>query len=108
MAYDIYSEAQKKELNLSEAEVEQVVSGLQIPIGGASALKEVISYIADAQQLTVSDLMDVTGLERPDIKKLISILVRKRALKKKYTFYVKTPAFIRWLRQYLEKLKGEN
>lgn len=108
MAYDIYSEAQKKELNLSETEIEQVISGLQIPIGGASALKEVISYIADAQQLTISDLIDVTGLERPDIKKLISTLVRKRAIKKKYTFYVKTPAFIRWLRQYLEKLKGEN
>ena len=89
-------------LNLSE--IEQVISGLQIPIGGASALKEVLSYIADAQQLTISDLIDVTGLERPDIKRLISTLVRKRAIKKKYTFYVKTPAFIRWLKKHIDKI----
>ena len=108
LAYDIFSEAQKKELSLSETEIEQVISGLQIPVGGISALKEVISYIADSQQLTITDLMDVTALDRNEIKKLISVLVRKRAIKKKYTFYVKTPAFIRWLREYQEKLnKGE-
>jgi hypothetical protein len=112
MGYDIYSLSQKKETTLgNEDEIRDAFTKLYPAFSGAKSeemLRDVVSYIADSQQLTVSDLCDLTGLERPEIKSFISTLVRKRAIKKRYTFYAKTPAFIRWIRKYQQELGGNN
>lgn len=47
----------------------------------------------------LSDLEDVLNMEKKEVKSIIAILVRNRALKHANTAYVKSPAFIQLLRK---------
>jgi len=82
-------------------EIEQIISGLQIPLGGAENLNEVLNFFVTTPSITIKSLMLVTGLERDDVKSLISRLVEKGALGKRYSYYVKTLMFTNWLRKRL-------
>jgi len=66
--------------------------------GGKKYLNEILEFIMATERLTIHDLVDVIGLERMEIKKIVLALVREQALEKIYTYYYKTPIFIRWLK----------
>lgn len=82
-------------------EIEQIISGLQIPLGGVRGLNEVLSFFINTPSITIKSLIIVTGLERDDVKSLISRLVEKGALEKNYSYYVKTLMFTNWLKERL-------
>jgi hypothetical protein len=59
------------------------------------------SNILQEHQITVKTIEEVTGSEYNEAKMHISKFVRVGALKKRHTFYVKTPAFIKILYDFL-------
>lgn len=63
-----------------------------------------IDGLLDHQYIRLSDLEDLLNLEKKEVKPVVHVLLRQRALKHYGSFYVKTAAFITLLR----KLQIEN
>ena len=60
---------------------------------------DIVRTLLEANLLGASDIMDAAGIDFEEAKDVIGLLVRKRALKRYRTTYVKTPAFIALLKQ---------
>lgn len=72
--------------------------------------EETCYQMLENYQTTVKDIEESTGAQRDDAKAQIAQLLRNRCIKKKHAFYIKTPAFIKLLKTYLNnpgKLKEE-
>lgn len=58
-----------------------------------------VEGLLDHSYLRLSDLEDILNLDKKDVKPIISLLLKNKALKHYGSFYVKTPAFITLLRK---------
>jgi hypothetical protein len=63
------------------------------------AISDLIDGLLEHRQISTHDMCDYTGLDLYAVRTIISELVRRRALDKEYTWYVKRPAFSLYLRQ---------
>lgn len=68
-------------------------------IGDSRRAKKLIADLLRNQQFILSDFEDLLATDRSATKLFVSILRRNRALLRKRSYYEKTPAFIRLLRQ---------
>jgi len=67
-----------------------------------------VNTLLEMKQIRVTDLEEALGIERSKAKMLLAMLLSNKALKKMYSFYVKTPAFIGMLRKLqAEALEGK-
>jgi hypothetical protein len=64
---------------------------------------DLISGLLEHRQISINELCDYAGIDLYQARALISALVRKRALVKEYNWYVKLPAF----RKFLIELKSQ-
>lgn len=90
-SYDLWSKTRKEATSIrDEAEIEVQLSryGDEFPV-----------TLLELKQIRMTDLEEILGVERSEAKELLSFLLRKRAIKKMYGFYIKTPAFIGLLRK---------
>lgn len=93
MNYGAFSKAQMADLHLkNEEEVKTLVSTYG---------KDFVEALLERQYIRMMDLEDVLNLSKADVKPIISKLVQNRALKHYHTAYVKSPAFIEFLRRLL-------
>ena len=91
MNYGAYSKAKLEDQYLKD---EKIVT--EIVMNGGS---DFVDGMLRAGYFRLSDLEDILNMEKKEVKSLIAILVRNRALKHVNTAYVKTPAFIQLLRK---------
>jgi hypothetical protein len=90
--YSEYSKLLKGEQILhDEAVVKQALEALPYAA-------DVVQQLLETQGFTIFDLMDWTELDRDQARLIISTLIRKNAIKRGMGVYVKTPAFIAFLR----------
>jgi len=94
-SYDLWSIRSKNKDNINEASV-------KFALMGEPQLRE---CFLDMGQIRITDMEEVmAGGTREKAKELLSLLLNYKALIKKHGYYVKTPAFIRLLRN----LEGGN
>lgn len=89
--YLAYSKVKISEQNLKS---DEEVSGA-IAVHGQSF----IDGLLDHQYIRLTDLEDMLNLDKKEVKPIVHILLRQRALKHYGSFYVKTAAFITLLRK---------
>jgi 5S rRNA maturation endonuclease (ribonuclease M5) len=95
MNYGAYSKAKLEDQYLKDPKlIEEMVRNNGV---------DFVEGMLRASYFRLSDLEDVLNMEKKEVKSIIAILVRNRALKHANTAYVKTPAFI----QLLRKLQAE-
>jgi hypothetical protein len=92
MNYGAYSKAKLEDQYLKD---EKIVGEIVKNNG-----MDFIEGMLRASYFRLSDLEDVLNMEKKEVKSIIAILVRNRALKHVNTCYVKTPAFIQLLRKF--------
>lgn len=94
--YEGYSEQKLNEVNLrSEKEI----------IALSDWTIDHVTLFLNQNRLNIGDVQDILGLaSKNDAKTTIGKLVKERALVKSYTFYLKTPAFIEWLKKKKDEL----
>ncbi len=88
-SYDAWSASAKEKNQMDEGSVRMLLMGHP---------KQLIECLLEMGQIRIADVEEVIAGERKDAKELVSQLMINRALQKKHGFYVKTPAFIRLLR----------
>lgn len=93
MNYGAYSKAQMADLTLKN---EDIVRGALQPYG-----MPLVEGFLERQYIRQIDLEDLLNLEKAQVKPIISKLVQQRALKHMQNNYVKTPAFIEFLKKML-------
>ncbi len=91
--YDIYCQRRYKENTVKDSV--DVINTIRLHG------KDFAECLADAIYIRVSDIEDFAGIERTNAKAFISFLVKQRAVKRKHSFYIKTPAFITLLKKML-------
>ena len=89
-SYDSWSMRSKERSNMNEVTVRMLFAGR------AAQLKECLLEIG---QIRMADIEEVIKGDRKEAKELLAQLIACRALTKKHGFYVKTPAFIKLLRE---------
>ncbi len=93
--YNVYSRNKYSQENLKdEKETKLVVRAV------GENVWAFIEGMLGQKRLTITDLADFTGMDKFDSKELVGKLVRLRCLQKEHTYYVKKPAFIKFLREY--------
>ena len=95
MNYGSFSKAQNADLKLRN---EDAVYAVLQPYG-----KDLVEALLERQYLRMIDFEDVLNLSKGEVKPIIAKLVQNRALKHYHSSYVKTPAFIEFLRRTLVK-----
>lgn len=96
MGYGEFSKAQKSEASLRNlAEVKEVLT----PYG-----KDFVEFLLSKSYVRQNDIEDALNLDKKDVKPLVSKLVQNRALRHTNNAYVKTPAFIEFLRKLQNEL----
>lgn len=88
-SYDEYSRLEKARYSLKNEE--EVIKLLQ-------RNKNSIDQLLDSEKLTQGDLTEIFDIERSEIRKTINNLITNRAMKRGTNGYIKTPAFIKFLR----------
>jgi len=99
--YEGYSEQKNKEVNLKSVKELEELNEWNI---------DHVTLFLNQNRLNIGDVQDILGLNsKNDAKAIIGKMVKLRALVKSYTFYLKTPAFIEWLKNKKDYLndKGE-
>lgn len=91
--YDGFSQAKLKEIDLNQ-EDKEIVRNMIYPFG-IRFCQQLLSH----NVLRSQDLEDLTGKERKDVKYITSVLVQCGALRRKSVGYVKSPGFIKLLRE---------
>ena len=91
--YDTYSKAKLSQSNLkNKIKVDTLIKQIGMNIS------YFIDGILDQKRLSISDIADFTGKDKFESKEMIGKLVRLRCLQKENTYYIKKPAFIKYLR----------
>lgn len=102
---------------LGYLEYSQLVNGdVELPADDEKALLtafgqlshplDTIRALLDMNVVSASDLMDLSTMSFEEAKALVGLFVRKRALKRYRSVYIKTPAFIRLLKKLRESPGG--
>ena len=89
-SYDMWSLRSKEKATMDEEVVRMLFAGR------SPQLKE---CLLETGQIHLTDIEEVIAGERKDAKALLTQLLAARAINKKHGFYVKTPAFIKLLRE---------
>lgn len=84
-----YSEQKKRENMLNN------IDELNVTIQN----KEIINFLLDINQITVNDIEDIFNCEFHVAKEIARNLRQSRAIVRKNQYYIKTPAFITYLKQ---------
>ena len=92
-AYKIYAERRFKENNVRDSK--DIVEKL------SAYSKDFIECLVDTQYVRLSDIEDFGGVDHSEAKNVISFLIKQRAIKRKHSYYIKTPAFIELLKKML-------
>lgn len=90
--YKAYSDALKAATTMRDVPV------VQAAIRDSPFPRELVTHLLDTTEIEAQDLQDWCGWDRAMASRLISILVRKRALIRDGKVYRKTPDFINFLR----------
>ncbi len=93
--YKFYSEATRATVEMIDApQIESYIKGLAFP-------EEFIEQMLYNDDISINDVQDWTGLDREQGSQVISLLTRKRAIKRKAggRNYAKTPQFIALLKR---------
>jgi hypothetical protein len=80
---------------VDEEAIKKAINGVPFP-------RDMCSQMARAHVIDLSDIQDWTAWERADAQNLLSLLVRKHALRRAGRGYAKTPPFIGFLKHMLE------
>lgn len=92
--YDRFSIDERAKYELRDTgEIQQLISALDQP---DVFLDEILS----TDEITREDVENWSGREREPAQKLFSALVRCRAIYRSHRHYRKSPAFIKWLREF--------
>lgn len=100
MNYGAYSRAKMADLTLKNAEIVRA----QLQRGGLA----LVEALLERQYIRLVDLEDILDLGKTEVKPIVAKLVQNRALKHQSNAYVKTPAFIEYLKKVLETGLGEH
>ena len=93
LGYLSYSRLVKGDAELDDPDV------VSRAIAGTSFAADLVKGLLEAGSVTYMDLVDWTGMEPEAAKQLLGLFVRKRALRRLQQAYIKTPAFIKLLKQ---------
>ncbi len=95
--YDLYSHKKMSEDTIKDTK--QIVD--LVTLWG----EETCWQVLENYQLTVKGIEEHMGAQYDDAKVQISVLLKNRCIKKKHSFYIKTPAFIKLLKKFLTNPK---
>jgi hypothetical protein len=95
MGYKDYSDQRKRETEIGETKF----------MDGLLREEETISMLLDHNKFQLRDLEDIFGMDKRGTLELAANMRKNRMLRKPHTFYVKTPAFIHFLKKKKEQLK---
>jgi hypothetical protein len=91
MGYGEFSKAQKTESSLrNPTEVTQALETFG---------KDFVEFLLSRPYIRMADIEDALNLDKKDVKPLVAKLVQNRAFRHASSSYVKTPAFIEFLRK---------
>lgn len=93
-AYLAYSEAQFAATSIGNPEAVR-----ELLLGFGPRTITLVRGLVETRTITITDVADFTGCDKFKAKEVIGELVRRRCLVKEYTYYVKRPAFIDFLRR---------
>lgn len=68
-------------------------------IKGTKHPSDLVEHLLHAREITLTDLQDWCELERDDAQKLLSLFVRKHAIVREKSYYIKTQEFINLLKR---------
>ena len=66
----------------------------------------IINSFLDLGTFHISDIEDILALPHQDAKEFVSKMRQNRLIKRKHTFYVKMPGFIKWLKKFKDDMSG--
>jgi hypothetical protein len=91
-SYNEYSRLEKARYSLkNEEEIKEIIK----------RNPGTVDQLLDLEKITQSDLQEILDIEsRSDLRKELNTLIANRALRRATQGYIKTPAFIRFLRQH--------
>ena len=95
--YDVYS----KRIRLSEVIKDKDAIQAMLAQWGIAFVYQML----DGYQITVKFIEECTGAEYNEAKMGISKLLRNGCITKKHNFYIKTPSFIKLLKEFTEDPK---
>jgi len=99
--YSDYSTFRKDADQLSEIdEVEKLIEQMNNPM-------QFLQKTLNSNSLVFEDLMDFSGYGREQTKMLRASLMTSNSIKRIKGFYIKTPSFVTFLKNLIEKKKGE-
>jgi 5S rRNA maturation endonuclease (ribonuclease M5) len=97
MGYADYSEQKKKSNKLKdEATLDKRIDD-----------KEIIEMLLETDKIRLTDIEDIFIEDMSGAKKIVAEFRKVRALKRTHTYYIKTPAFIKYLKYKKEQFKEE-
>ncbi len=97
-SYNEYSYLEKSRYELKNIE------DIKKNINGAP---DVIDQLIDIDRITQMDIQEIFNFEsKTDVRKFTSMMVKNKAFRRATNGYVKTPAFIKFLREHKYELKG--
>ena len=101
MGYKLFSKQRLRENSIKKEDKSFL-------IGMIGTDKDIIEILLDMNRFSVSDLSDIFALDRNEMKKQVSKLVKMRVLKKVMAYYFKSPAFIEFLKNYDKEVEKQN
>lgn len=100
MAYNQFSVEERRHSTLADQEdVERLISNL-----GSRAIP-FVNGLLDITQVSVRDVQNLSGAEKDEAQRVLSALIALRALRKRYSFYVKTLPFAELLRKLAKRYR---
>jgi hypothetical protein len=97
LGYKEYSDQRKREKQLKDTDrIDELIAG-----------DDMISLFLDQNKFQVQDIRDIFGLDKNAGSDIVTYMRNNRMLKKIHTFYVKTPAFIFYLKKKKEEFKKD-
>jgi hypothetical protein len=97
MGYKEFSEQRKREKEITDTSL--LEDHLNSP--------EMISMLLDSSKFQLRDIEDIFSLTKSAASDMAAYMRKNRIMRKVHTFYVKTPAFIQYLKKKKDEMEGK-
>jgi len=97
MGYKEYSDQRFREKTIGDVEFFELKADSDLAV---------INSFLDLGTFHISDIEDILALSHQDAKEFVSKMRQNRLIKRKHTFYVKMPGFIKWLKEIKNEMSG--